>query len=111
MGDTIQVEGMATLTIRMGHYSLRSIAKVDFLIVRAPSTYNAILEQLGLNTLRAVVSTYYLKIKFLAVHGVGEIHEDQSLAHHYYHIALHGAKACGAYQVEGLDTHIDLAKQ
>lgn len=32
-GDTIQVEGMISLTIRMGYYLFRSIAQVDFLVV------------------------------------------------------------------------------
>lgn len=41
-------------------------------------------------------------------HGVEEIHEDQSLVIHYYHIALHEAEAFGAYSIKGLDTHDDL---
>lgn len=45
------------------------------------------------------------------VHGIREIHEDQSLSRHYYHIALSGAEAPGAYLVDGLDTRDNLVKQ
>lgn len=106
--DAIQVEEMVKLTIRMGQYPLRSIVKIDFLVIRAPSTYNAILRQLGLNAFRVVVSIYYLKIKFSMVHGVREIYEDQSLVFHCYHIVLHRAGILGAHLIDGLDTRDDL---
>lgn len=74
MGDAIQVEGMISLTMK-GNYPLQSIPWANFLIVRAPSAYNTILKQLGINTFRAVVFTYYLKVKFSIVHGIREITE------------------------------------
>lgn len=100
---------MATLNMR--HYPLQFIVQVDFLIVQMPSTYNVILKQQGLNTFCAVVSTYCLKMKFLMAYGIREIHRNQSLVHHYYHIALHETKVLGAYPIEGLDTYDDLAKR
>lgn len=42
-GDAIKVEGVINLPVRIGHYPHRSIALVDFLIIRAPSTFNIIL--------------------------------------------------------------------
>ena len=62
--------------------------EIDFLIVDCPSTYNIILGRPALNRLRAVTSTYHLKLKFPTAHGVGEIRGDQVLAKEYYQAAL-----------------------
>ena len=56
-GDAVPVEGMITLTIAAGQYPRQSRALVNFLVVKAPSTYNMILGRPGLNALRAIVST------------------------------------------------------
>lgn len=101
---------MIIWTVRMGHYPLQSISQVDFLIIWAPSTYNSILGWPCLNAFWEVVSTYFLKIKFSTMHGVREIHGDQSLARHCYSIKLQGNKATDAYLAEGLDAYNDLAK-
>lgn len=111
IGDAIQVEGMISLIMRMECYPLWSIAQVDFCIVRTSLAYNAIFGWLGLNIFWVVVSTYYLKIKFLTIHGIGKIHGDQSLACHYYPIELQGNKTADAYLIEGLDTCDDLVEQ
>lgn len=86
VGDTIQVKGMITLTMRMGRYPLWT--HLDFLVIRVPSTYNAILGWPDLNAFWTVVSTYYLKVKFPSTHVVGKIHGDQNLARSYYRIKL-----------------------
>lgn len=52
---------------------------IDFLVVKAPSSYNTILGRLTLNRLRAVMSTYDLKMKFLTTVGVGEVQGEQVL--------------------------------
>lgn len=57
---------------------------VDFLMVKAPSSYNPILGRLTLNHLRAVTPTYHLKMKFSTPMGVGEIHDEQKLARDCY---------------------------
>ena len=44
--------------------------------------------RLAINKLRAATSTYYLKVKFPTVHGVGEIKGDQVLARECYQAAL-----------------------
>ena len=54
--------------------------RLTFLVVKVPSSYNAILGRLGLNAFRAVVLTYHLLVKFLTSYGINEIREDQLLA-------------------------------
>lgn len=44
IGDAVQVEGVVTLSRRMGQYPCQSIAQVDFLIIWEPLVYNAIPE-------------------------------------------------------------------
>ena len=47
--DTIPIKGVITLPVKADRFSIQSTVQVDFLIVRAPSTYNTILDWLGLN--------------------------------------------------------------
>ena len=42
-GDAIPMEGVITLTVTAGRYPRQSQAPMDFLVVKAPSAYNAIL--------------------------------------------------------------------
>ncbi|KAK3027704.1 hypothetical protein RJ639_042211 [Escallonia herrerae] len=46
-------------------------------MVRVPLAYNAILGRTALNQLKAVVSTYHMKMKFPTEHGIGEVKGDQ----------------------------------
>ncbi|KAK3017875.1 hypothetical protein RJ639_004171 [Escallonia herrerae] len=57
---------------------------LDFVVVRVPSAYNAILGRTALNQLRAVVSTYHMKMKFPTENGVGEVKGDQVVARQCY---------------------------
>ena len=61
---------------------------IDFLFVNCPSSYNVILGQPTLNRLKAVTSTYCLKVKFPTPHGTGEIFGDQLLARECYQVVL-----------------------
>lgn len=54
----------------MKNYTLQSIVQVNFLVVQAPSEYNAIFGWLGLNAFQAIMSTYCLKVKFPMMYGV-----------------------------------------
>ena len=87
-GDRIVLRGIVTLIVIAGTYPAQVTKEIDFLIVDCPSTYNIILGRSALNRLRAVTSTYYLKVKFPTTHGVGEIRGDQVLARKCYQVAL-----------------------
>ena len=84
---------------------------MDFLVVRASSAYSVILGRPGLNALRAVVSTYHLKLKFSTSQGVGEVRGDQALARHFYNITLQRSGQPDPCPVDGLDTHDDLTEE
>lgn len=45
------------------------------------------------------------------MYGVGEIHEDQSLAHYCYYIKIQGNKGANTYPIEGQDIHDNMAEQ
>jgi len=75
-GDRIIPRGIVTLTVITGTYPAQVTKEIDFLIVNCPSTYNIILGRPALNKLKAVTSTYHLKVKFPTAHGIGEIRGD-----------------------------------
>ena len=87
-GDRIVLRGIVILTVIAGTYPVQVAKEIDFLIVNYPSTYNIILGRPVLNKLKAVTSTYYLKVKFPIAHGVGEIRGDQVLARECYQATL-----------------------
>ena len=72
-GTSVPIEGMITLPITVGTDPYQKTLRLTFLVIKVPSTYNAILGRSGLNAFRAVVSTYHLLVKFLTPYGVGEI--------------------------------------
>ena len=71
-----------------GTYPAQVTKEIDFPIVDCPSTYNIILGRPALNKLKAVTSTYHLKVKFPIAHGVREIRGDQVLTRDCYQAAL-----------------------
>lgn len=63
---------------------------LNFLVGKVPLAYNV--GRLGLNSLRDIVSTYHLLIKYSTTRGVGEDQDDQALARHCYVAILKGKK-------------------
>ena len=61
---------------------------IDFLIVNYLSSYNVFLGQPTLNRLKALTSTYCLKVKFPTPYEIGEIVRDQLLARECYQVVL-----------------------
>ncbi|XP_050252280.1 uncharacterized protein LOC126698827 [Quercus robur] len=86
--DRIVPRGIITLIVIAGTYPTQVTKEIDFLIVDYPLTYNIILGRLALNRLKAVTSTYHLKVKFPTAYRVGEIKGDQVLARVFYQAAL-----------------------
>ena len=66
--DRIVPRGIITLIVIAGTYPTQVTKEIDFLIVDYPLTYNIILGRLALNRLKAVTSTYHLKVKFPTAH-------------------------------------------
>ncbi|XP_035538468.1 uncharacterized protein LOC118343795 [Juglans regia] len=56
----------------------------DFLVVKAPSSYNAILGRPTLNDLKIVTPIYHLKMKFQTETGIDEVRGEQLLARKCY---------------------------
>ncbi|KAK3020950.1 hypothetical protein RJ639_046314 [Escallonia herrerae] len=77
----VAVEGIITLSVAIGTPPTQANFMLDFVVVKVPSSYHAILGQPALNQLQAVVSTYHLKMKFPTEHGIGEVKEDQTTVH------------------------------
>ncbi|KAK3040370.1 hypothetical protein RJ639_026775 [Escallonia herrerae] len=77
-------EGIIALPVTVGAPPTQAKLMLDFVVVRVPSAYNAILGRITLNQLKAVVSTYHMKIKFPMENGVGEVKGDQVVARQCY---------------------------
>ena len=86
--DKVYPSGIVTLTVMAGSYPLQVTNKHNFLVVDSLSSYNVIIGRPTLNCLKAVTSTYCLKVKFLIEQGIGEIIGDQVLARESYQEVL-----------------------
>ena len=76
---------------------------MTFTVVQVPSAYNTILERSGLNTLRAIVSTYHLLVRFLTKNRAGEIHGDQQLTRQCFQISIQSNESKNSLTVDKLD--------
>ncbi|XP_011100876.1 uncharacterized protein LOC105178990 [Sesamum indicum] len=85
-----EVESLDTidLPVSIGEEPKRKTLMVKFLVVDTPFTYNVILGRPCLNSFRAVVSTYHLKMKFPTQYGIGEVLCDQVEAKRCYNLSL-----------------------
>lgn len=63
---------------------------VDFLVVKAHSSYNAIIRQPTLNNLKPVTSTYHLKMNFLIKDVIRVVRGEQVVAWECYMQGLQG---------------------
>ena len=72
-GDRIHPKGIVSLSVIAGTHLAQVTNQVDFLVVDCPLCYNIILGRPTLNRLKAITSTYCLKVKFLTPNGVGQI--------------------------------------
>ncbi|KAJ8506676.1 hypothetical protein OPV22_007562 [Ensete ventricosum] len=75
-GDFVSSLGATTIPVTFrGEPRLKTLL-VSFMVVKLPSTYNAIIGRPTLNRLKAVVSTYHRIMKFPTRTGVDEVKSD-----------------------------------
>ncbi|XP_063946002.1 uncharacterized protein LOC135151472 [Daucus carota subsp. sativus] len=87
-GVESKIEGMIQLPVTMGAEPRQATYMLNFMVIKASSTYNAILGRIGMHAFKAIASTYHLKIKFPTRNGVGEEKGDQKMARSCYVAAL-----------------------
>lgn len=78
--EPVHVEWTIMLPVTARSTPWRSQVHLTFTIVKISSTHNAILGQPEISALRAVLSTYFLLIRFPTSHKVGEVQGNQALA-------------------------------
>ncbi|XP_074327904.1 uncharacterized protein LOC141665821 [Apium graveolens] len=61
---------------------------LNFQVVKAASTYNAIMGRTGIHAFKAVPSTYHMVLRFPPRNGPEEARGDQKMAHGFYVTAL-----------------------
>ncbi|XP_073152557.1 uncharacterized protein [Henckelia pumila] len=83
-GHAIRPVGLVHLPLTLGKSSIRKTRIVSFIIVDAPSAYNAILGRPAMTTFMAVASALHQKIKFPVGNEVGEVEGDQIIARKCY---------------------------
>ncbi|GFZ08777.1 hypothetical protein Acr_20g0005850 [Actinidia rufa] len=71
-GNTTQPLGWVNLPITLGTEPHQTTVWQDFIVVDCPSPYNAILGRPTLGGIKAITSTYHLKMKFPTLTGIGE---------------------------------------
>ncbi|GFZ19296.1 hypothetical protein Acr_28g0000010, partial [Actinidia rufa] len=71
-GNTTQPLGWINLPITLGTEPHQTTVWQDFIVVDCPSPYNAILGRPTLGGIKAITSTYHLKMKFPTLTGIGE---------------------------------------
>ena len=69
--DKIYTKGIVMLSVTAGTHPTQVTIQVNFLVVDCLSSYNVILGWPTLKRLKAVTSTYCLKMKFPTPNGVG----------------------------------------
>ncbi|XP_073138413.1 uncharacterized protein [Henckelia pumila] len=83
-GHVIRPIGLINLPLTLGKDRMSKTRIVSFIIVDAPSTYNAILGRPAMITFMVVASALHQKIKFPVGNEVGEVQGDQKTSRKCY---------------------------
>ena len=83
-GVKTKVEGIIQLPMMLGQVPYEVTRMLNFWVIKAVTTYNAIFGRTGINAFQAVASTYHLKLKFPTKNDIGMEEEDQKLARSCY---------------------------
>ncbi|KAJ1699784.1 hypothetical protein LUZ63_008296 [Rhynchospora breviuscula] len=100
-GAKVQLMGTIDLDISYDESPRTVVANVRFIVVSAPSAYNAILVRTSLNNIGAIASTPHLMIKFPTPQGVGIARGEQQVAKECYRITM----ALQVAQIESKKKH------
>ncbi|XP_012853191.1 PREDICTED: uncharacterized protein LOC105972759 [Erythranthe guttata] len=79
-GHTVEVVGEISLVLCLSSFACHATNTVNFLVVKAPSTYNVVLGWATMNLFRAIPLTYHMMLKFPTASGIGEAVADQRVA-------------------------------
>ncbi|PKA65570.1 hypothetical protein AXF42_Ash005904 [Apostasia shenzhenica] len=85
-GDIYRPARYATLRVTLEEGPRRLEREIDFIIMDAPSSYNAILGRPAMAAFQMVVSTYHLCVKFPTLFGVATIRGDKAGANKCFEI-------------------------
>ncbi|KAM2929522.1 hypothetical protein COP2_036646 [Malus domestica] len=83
-GDIVQPLGSIHLPFTIGTCPYTATITTNVLVVDCPTTYNVIFGRIGVNDLKAMVSTHMLLMKFPTPYGNGYIRGDQLSARSCY---------------------------
>ncbi|XP_057787896.1 uncharacterized protein LOC131005100 [Salvia miltiorrhiza] len=84
-GEMVMPAGQIELPLTMGSPAAKQTRIVEFLVIsQTKPAYNVILGRPTLDAFRAVVSMYYLKMKFPIEGGIGEVYGNQLAAKECY---------------------------
>jgi hypothetical protein len=86
--DKVNPSRVVSLMIEAGTYPKQVTTSVEFLVVDCLLAYRISIGHPTLNNLRVVTSTYYLLVRFLMEHGIGELKGDQAAAKECYFASL-----------------------
>ncbi|KAL8115462.1 hypothetical protein AgCh_022089 [Apium graveolens] len=87
-GVECPVEGIIKLPTTIGTELRQATQMLDFVVVKASSTYNAIVGRTGIHAFKAVPSSYHSVMKFPTRNGIGEERGDQKMARSCYVASL-----------------------
>ncbi|PKA56066.1 hypothetical protein AXF42_Ash015551 [Apostasia shenzhenica] len=99
-GDVYRLAGYATLRVALEEGPRRREKEIDFIIMDAPSGYNAILGRPAMAAFQMITSTYHLCVKFPTPFGIATIRGDKA-----------GASKCFEINARLHTDHIDHALQ
>ncbi|KAL8104641.1 hypothetical protein AgCh_028751 [Apium graveolens] len=103
-GVECPVEGIIKLPKTIGQEPRQATQMLDFVVVKASSTYNAIMGRTGIHAFKAVPSSYHSVMKFLTRDGIGEERGDQKMARSCYVASLRADGVGGqVLPIEDLD--------
>ncbi|XP_074348502.1 uncharacterized protein LOC141687203 [Apium graveolens] len=79
-----KVEGAIQLPVTIGEEPMEATQMLNFQVVKAASTYNAIMGRTGIHAFKAVPSTYHMVLKIPTRNDVGEAKGNQKMARSCY---------------------------